>query len=583
MESSQELICLHEPEGQYKFVSPSITNLTGYVPEELIGKDPYDFFHPEDAKHIAEGTHKPALAGKETPRIQYRYKKKDGTYLWLDSYTEIIKDEKGNITSLLTGSRDITDIKEAELKTKESEEMLASIADNIPGLVMRYILNPDGTNEIQFVSRGAEELWEIPHAEIVEDSSKIWGKIHPDDLADFVKSLQDSEKELKPWAHEYRALMKDGRVKWISGIGQPKRIDNGRTLWQSLALEITDKKEAELELEKTLQHLKVSIETGKMGIWELDFEEKDLEWNDQMFDIFGVEKSTFDHDVETFRKRIHPEDADYMDGVLSKLRTSDVLEDTQFRIVKPDGQIRHILVSGNALSYNEAGQIKKYIGVNIDVTHIAEYQEQLKATVAEKDALFKELHHRIKNNLQMVSSLLFIKSTMTEDMPLKRFIDETSTKIHSISSIHEQLLQMQGVDQLDVKDYLNSLCQNLLSTYSYGSSRFDLILELQSATMEIDRVLNIGLIVNEIISNTMKYAYPDTDSGKIHVALQHKNNSSLLKVSDDGIGIPADKISTMGSSYGMQLITIFTQQIKGTLDIDNSRGTTFTIKFPTNV
>jgi PAS domain S-box-containing protein len=583
VESSQELICLHEPEGQYKFISPSITNLTGYVPKELIGKDPYDFFHPEDVKHIAEGTHKPALSGKTTPNIQYRFKKKDGTYLWLDTYTEIIKDEKGNITSLLTGSRDISEIKEAQLKLAKSEEMLSDLANNLPGLILSYVVYPDGTDQILFLSDGCRQLWEISKEDALADTNKVWAKVHQDDLDNYYKSIEKSAAELSSWNFEWRLVMDDGRVKWVSGIGKPKQLDDGSVLWHTLHLDITDKKNAELELEKTLQHLKVSIETGKMGIWELDFEEKYLDWNDQMFDIFGVDKPTFDHDVETFRKRVHPEDADYMDGVLSKLSTTDVLEDTQFRIIKPDGQVRHILVSGNALSHNEAGQIKKYIGVNIDVTHIAEYQEQLKATVAEKDALFKELHHRIKNNLQMVSSLLFIKSTMTEDMPLKRFIDETSTKIHSISSIHEQLLQMQGVDQLDVKDYLNSLCQNLVSTYSYGSSRFDLTLELQSATMEIDRVLNIGLIVNEIISNTMKYAYPDTDSGKIHVALQHKNNSSLLKVSDDGIGIPADKISTIGSSYGMQLITIFTQQIKGTLDIDNSRGTTFTIKFPTNV
>jgi PAS domain S-box-containing protein len=713
IETSQEMICLHDNTGHFKFVSPSMTKMAGYTPEELIGKDPYSFLHPDDINLVLEKNHKPSLAGTKSPSFQFRLRKKDETYIWLDSYIEPITDEKGKVISLLTGSRDISELKNIEIALEERNSFIENITNNLPGVVLQYRQHKDGRDEFSYFNKEAEHLWEIapevikndigkvweqvhkddvealresfehsktelsiwenehrfvmpdgrvkwlscvgvPHRdsagtttwdnllfdvtekkktqielarsqemvsniansipgvvwiyirqlngvdtvdyisegalrifeiskeEILDDITSLWKMIHSDDLFEFVKSVDQSAKNLMPWKYDYRIVMPDGRVKWLSGGGNPRVLENGSIMWHSIALDVTDKKNIELDLKKTLKQLKLSIATGKMGIWELNLENGYLDWNDQMFNIFGVDKLSFDHKVETFNKCVHPEDLDFITNVISKFPENDKLADVQFRIIKPDGKIRHILVSGNPSTFNENGEFEKYIGVNIDVTHIAEYQEQLKASVEEKDALFKELHHRIKNNLQMVASLLYIKSTMTEETALKRFIDETSAKIHSISSIHEQLLQMKGIDKLDVKQYLDSLCRNLIQTYSYGYTKFDLTIDLDSAHMDIDKVLNLGLIVNEILSNAIKYAYPSGTNGKINVYLKHNNGQSILTVSDEGVGIPKEKLAGMNNSYGMQLITLFTKQIGGTLDIESENGAKFIIIFPTN-
>ncbi|MTI39598.1 PAS domain-containing protein [Fulvivirga lutimaris] len=843
VESSNEIICTHQPSGEYKYVSPAVFKIVGYKPEELIGKDPYSFIHPDDQERVLHELHQPVLKGNTANNVQYRVVKKDGAYIWLDTYMSSIKDDEGTIVSMISGSRDVTETVEAQLQLKESEErfraiadnmpgvvyqclndekftmsylneevesltgysreeflaneinfvelyhaddkdkvfkeveaalkkhepyqlsyrlynkklkdyiwveefgqgvfedqelrylegvilnihesklnslalkeseemlkniansipgsierrmrdknghltmqyvskgaeklwelpvsdiyedgdiiwskvhpddkkeaknkskksnklvvpwsheyravmndgrikwistinhptklddgrviwtgldlditdkknvelnlaqseeMLANIANSIPGLIMRYIILADGTDEIEFVSKGAEELWEIPHEEIMEDVNKVWSKIHPDDLAGFAKTVEESATKITPWSYEYRAVMDDGRIKWISGVGQPKKLDNGAMLWHSIALDVTDRKNAEIELSKTLHQLNLGIETGNLGIWERDVATDRLDWNEQMFEIFGVTKNKFKNHISDFADLVHPDDLPIAQAELGKMAHGEIVRDIRFRIIRPEGEIRHIYASGSP-AFNDKGEVEKFIGINIDVTNVAEYQEQLEASIKEKDALFKELHHRIKNNLQMVSSLLFIKSTMTDDMTLRRFIDETSTKIHSISSIHEQLLQLQGVNMLDIKDYLESLCQNLVHTYSYGSLKFKLNMNIESAEMNIDRVLNIGLIVNEIISNSMKYAYPNSDTGEIMVVLKNTKNESSLTVSDHGIGIPSEKFAELDNSYGMQLISLFTKQIKGTLDIDNSKGTKYTIKFPTNV
>ncbi|MEQ8549991.1 MAG: PAS domain S-box protein [Cyclobacteriaceae bacterium] len=711
VENSQELICIHEPTGLYKFISPSIFKLTGYTTEELIGKDPYDFFHPDDVSRILEN-HQSSQSGGASRDIQYRFRKKDNTYIWLVTYTSLIKDNDGNPISLITGSRDITEIKEAELKTKESEErfkaiannlpgvvyqcrndenfsmiylnnqietltgvlketfisgelsiidlvheedrerviaaaadalknrapfnltyklfntnkdewnwveefgqgvfegselryiegvvlninqnkltalalqeseeMLSSIADNIPGAIWRYKRYPNGEDKIDYISKGIENIWELSREEVSKNTNALFEMIHPDDISGFMDSIEESSKNLTPWKYEYRIIISNGKMKWLSAAGQPKQLDNGTIVWNSLALDVTDRKEAEIALEKTLKQLNLSIRTGKLGIWESGIVSRDLIWNDQMFDVFGIDKSTFDYKLDTFNKMLHPEDAEYASQEMSRIALGEVVQDVRFRVIRPDGKVKHIYASGAPI-LNDKGEVEKLLGVNIDVTHIAEYQAQLEAALDDKEALFKELHHRIKNNLQMVTSLLHIKSTMTKDFYLKSFVNETTAKILSISAIHEQLLQMQGVKELDIKDYLESLCKNLVRTYSYGNLQFELETQIASITLDIDRVLSIGLIVNEIISNTMKYAYPETGSGKIYVFLRNENNESILTVSDDGIGIPTGKTTNMSGSYGMQLISLFTQQIDGTLEIQNTHGTKFIIKFPTNV
>lgn len=581
VESSNELICTHKPTGEYKYVSPSILKITGYTPEELIGKDPYTFIHPADKERVLKTFHLPVLEGKSTSNIQYRAAKKDGAYIWLDTYMSVIKDDDGTILSLISGSRDVTETVEAQLKLKASEERFRAIADNMPGVVYQCLNDDDFT--ITYLNEEIENLTGYTKNEFFNDEINFVKLYHPDDKNKVLKDVEDALKKHEPFHLTYRLYNKDiDDWLWVEEFGQGVFEDQELSYLEGVILNIHKSKLTSLALEKTLHQLNLSIETGKLGIWETNLATGRLDWNDQMHEIFGLEKEDFDHNIETFYSMVHPDDLDTAGQEMSKIADGQTVRDVQFRIKRPDGSTRHIYASG-APAYNDKGEVVKFIGINIDVTHVAEYQEQLEATLKEKDALFKELHHRIKNNLQMVSSLLFIKSTMTDDITLRRFIDETSTKIHSISSIHEQLLQLQGVNELDVKDYLISLCQNLVRTYSYGSTRFDLEMELDSAEMNIDKVLNIGLIVNEIISNTMKYAYPNSDVGKIYLSLKNNNNQSILIVSDDGIGIPKEKMSDLDNSYGMQLISLFAKQIKATLNINNSKGTMYTITFPTHV
>src|SRR5690606_16093585 len=137
----------------------------------------------------------------------------------------------------------------------ESKEILRKIADSIPGLVMRYVESEDGSSRIQYVSKGAEDLWEVTKDEIHADVSIVWNKVHQDDVMGFLRSFKKSRNTLAPWNHEFRIMMDDGRVKWVSVIGTPKSMDEGRLLWDILALDVTAKKTAEVKIERNMELL----------------------------------------------------------------------------------------------------------------------------------------------------------------------------------------------------------------------------------------------------------------------------------------------------------------------------------------
>jgi PAS domain S-box-containing protein len=206
----------------------------------------------------------------------------------------------------------------------------------------------------------------------------------------------------------------------------------------------------------------------------------------------------------------------------------------------------------------------------------------LEETLKEKNILFKELHHRIKNNLQLVNSLMQIKAFQTDDQQLKEYIKETSSRILSIARIHNQLLNLQEVSRLNVKPYLEELARDLVNTYVGVASHHKLQLDIESQIMDIEYVLTLGLLVNEIVSNSFKHAFSPGQKGKISISLIKRGGWYTLTVKDNGKGISNEVLSQPGSSYGLQLIELFTSQIEGNYEIKNEKGTQYRITFRTS-
>ena len=196
----------------------------------------------------------------------------------------------------------------------------------------------------------------------------------------------------------------------------------------------------------------------------------------------------------------------------------------------------------------------------------------------EKEFLLKEIHHRVKNNLGIVSSLLSLQSALIKDPVVKNVIEESENRVYSMSMIHQKLYQGKTIDAIEMKDYFINLGTHVLDSFG-ASDRIIINCEMDPFELGIDTAIPLGLIVNELLANSLKYAFPDKREGKIYISLKEiKNNSISLKVSDDGIGKDNSK-PVSGTGFGSQLIKLLVQQLEGTLNETIKDGTTYSLEF----
>ena len=229
------------------------------------------------------------------------------------------------------------------------------------------------------------------------------------------------------------------------------------------------------------------------------------------------------------------------------------------------------------------------------VTYIAialtrkQVETKLQSSLAEKEVLLREVHHRVKNNLGMVDSLLSMQARYVNDAEALRLLSDSQRRIHAMSLIHEQLYQSQDVGKVNFCEYLQRLVGNLYNSTSFNNNQIELKLEitpsLSTSLLDIDNAISIGLVVNELLTNAFKHAFPDQNGGLIEVILYESLDDHTLHliIRDNGVGIPKTVDLNSSVSLGLRLVNILTQQLRAHLDLSCSLGTSFHFTFHPNL
>ena len=205
--------------------------------------------------------------------------------------------------------------------------------------------------------------------------------------------------------------------------------------------------------------------------------------------------------------------------------------------------------------------------------------EFIRAALKERETLLKEIHHRVKNNMQVVSSLLSLQAAQATEPETIEILDESQRQIRSMALIHEKLYRSGSLAEIDFGDYVKSLVDDLLQMYNVPGGAITIAVDIENVQLGVDTAIPCGLIINELVSNSLKYAFPDGRTGDVTVALQCANGVHTLTVADDGVGFPADLDFRTTDSLGMQLVTALVNQLEGTITLDRTKGTTFIITF----
>jgi two-component sensor histidine kinase/HAMP domain-containing protein len=207
-------------------------------------------------------------------------------------------------------------------------------------------------------------------------------------------------------------------------------------------------------------------------------------------------------------------------------------------------------------------------------------EAQLQASLVEKETLLKEIHHRVKNNLQVISSLLYLQSHALTDPQQQALFRESQDRVRSMALIHETLYQSNDLARIDIAHYLEHLVRHLCRSYSVEMHRITLTIQAEPVFLDIDRAIPCGLILNELLTNALKYAFPGDRTGALHLGLQAAPEQVMLVIRDTGVGLPEGVDVEHTPSLGLRLVHMLTIQLGGTLTLERGEGTAWTLTFP---
>ena len=294
-------------------------------------------------------------------------------------------------------------------------------------------------------------------------------------------------------------------------------------------------------------------------------------------------------------QRVHPDDRALVQQTLDRAFRDGTDVDFEHRFLMPDGSVKYVRVVAQAIR-DESGNLE-YIGAGMDVTeqHRARAaleediarrkraEEQLQASLQEKEALLKEVHHRVKNNLQLISSLLSLQAARIAEPAVAELFAESRNRVRSMALVHENLYRAGNFARISMATHIQNLCAHLTRAYGMNCRRVELAIRIGDVELDLDRAVPCGLIVNELVSNALKHAFPDARAGRVCVELQpFGDQQHVLVVGDNGVGLPPDLDCHRADSLGLQLVDDLTQQLHGNIMVNRKGGTTFTMTFHTD-
>ena len=341
----------------------------------------------------------------------------------------------------------------------------------------------------------------------------------------------------------------------------------------ALAGEVAERKLVESELRKSQQRLSSFMESATDGFILCDSEFNLIEINKAALTIFpaGIKKEeVLGKSIQTFPLVIHDE---------KKME--------QYREVIKTGKPFFADVHGSHSELEEiylsirAFEVGGGLGIVFaDITDQKKAHEQIQRDLKEKTTLLQEIHHRVKNNLQIISSLLNLQSNISKDQQCLMALQVSMKRINSMALIHEKLYQSENLSSINFSDYIRSLAQDLRDSYSHSGKQIELEFDLENLFLGIDSAIPCGLILNELITNSLKHAFSERQKGKIQIAFsQAKDKSYTLIVRDDGVGTSESINSQKNRSLGITLIRTLAEQIEGKATFENSNGSVCTIHF----
>ena len=346
-----------------------------------------------------------------------------------------------------------------------------------------------------------------------------------------------------------------------------------------------ERKQAEQAILRSEERLAHAQAIAHVGCWEIDLHSQVEWWSDELYRIFAVDPGTFTPSRESVGKFIPAEDLAVINAAYQAAVNHGEPINSEHRLVHPDGSVRWIHVIGK-LERKADGTPVRLFGTALDITkrkknenELERLYEQTRQDAETKTILLQELNHRVKNNLAMISSLLELHDYSIKDPTAKSILSSTRNRIYSMALIHDKIYHSENLSSINALEYFNSIITQLSKAYGTMQRLININVKVDNVHLPIAFAIPCGLILNELLTNAFKYAFPEGQTGEIVVNFHKNNNRFVLSVGDNGVGLPARLNFREANSMGLRLINILTQQLQGEMNLDQSKGTLFKITF----
>ncbi len=611
---------------EFTYSNPAIFDMLGFTPEEWIGSRLPEHCSPEEMQKIQRLiTHEIENPKKHTGVVfETSFFTKNGEEIPCEINSRILFDENGRPTELQGSTRDITERKRAEEVLQESEERYRLLAENTLDVIWKMDLNLEFTysNPAIFDMLGfTPEEW---------IGTRLPEHCSPEEMQKMQRLMtQEIENQKKHTGVVFESIFFNK-----NGEGIPCEVnarilfdENGRPIsMQGTTRDITERKAAEAHIKHLNSVLEAIRNVNQLILVEKDRDTLFQEACDALVKARGYDVAWlgFSEDGETFamvKGSGFPEDVsrfceymmsgDYPPCIRDALARKDrfvvmdkseecgdcffesVCRGKEAAIIQVEhagrffGLLAVLLAPDVSIDEEEKGILAEVAGDIAFALHNMELEEvrkqaedQIKASLKEKEVLLREIHHRVKNNLQVISSLLDMQARNAKDKDVKGALSESMNRIMAMSLIHSQLYEGSDLSEINMKVFVNRLLGQLQS-YQVGDARIASVVRVDDYPFPIAVAVPVGLVINELLSNALKHAFTGRGEGKIEVILTASESGMInLRISDDGVGLPPGFDINKSKTLGLRLVKIITEdQLRGTLEVTGDCGATFNIEF----
>jgi len=583
------------PEGKIMDVNEATEQVTGYSRCELIGTDFSDYF-TEPGK--ARAGYKRVFTYGKVRDYPLEIRHKDGYITPVLYNASVYRDENGKIIGVFAAARDITELRKVEkalrkvhdnleklveARTKELEKAYNRLQESEKGLAEAQRMSHIGnwswdiaTNEL-FWSDEVYRIFGVNPQEFKVNYDLFLSYLHPEDRDHLINAINEGLNGI-PCDVDYRIILADGEERIVHTEAEVIFYDENIPVQaKGIVQDITERKKTEEKI-KTLAN---ALESSNDAIVTESLEGIITSWNRGAEQIYGYSaEEILGKDISI----LEPADLKgEIKQLIEMIKRGERVKHYETSRIKKDGTLINTSVSLSPI-FNASGELVAISAIARDIT------ERIKAekALAEIDKIrIKEIHHRIKNNLQVISSLLDLQAEKFRDKEVLEAFRESQSRIFSMSLIHEELYKGDGTDTVDFSAYIKKLAENLFQTYSLGGKKIRLYMDLEeNAFFNMDSAVPLGIIVNELVLNSLKHAFNENQEGEIRIRLcreemnhEISNPFFSLTISDNGKGIPENIELERVESLGLQLVNIFVDQLEGNIELKRNKGTEFRITF----